>query len=399
MEQYAYIMAGAGAAGLSLTYHLIRAGLADRPILLIDQSPKVANDRTWCFWEARNGLGDALYAPILFRRWQRVHFYSPYFSQTLDLSPYEYKMIQGADFYRLMDQTLSQWPNIVRRYGRVERIEDRPNEAVVHVDGAAYRGAWVFNSIPTPIAGLGSPETPQEGYHRLLQHFAGWVVATPHPKFDPSAATLMDFRIDQHGECRFCYVLPFDHRRALVEFTVFSPRLLPRDVYDHEIKKYLSDFLHIVEYQIEHVEFGVIPMTDAPFETFPGRRIVNIGTAGGCAKPSTGYTFLRIQHQAQQITNALKRTGRPHYRASPFQRRFGLYDSVLLNILEKRRYPAPRVFGDLFARNPAPRVLSFLDETSNILDELGVLLSTHYPPFIAATFDVTLGRLWQQVRR
>lgn len=391
MERYDYIMAGAGAAGLSLTYHLIRAGLGDRRMLLIDPSPKTANDRTWCFWET----GDSVYEPIIFRRWRRVSFYSSHFSRLLDLDPYCYKMIRGADFYRLMDETLAGRPNIARVCGAVERIEDGADGATVHVNGAAFQGAWVFNSIPPRL----SDDNADGVYHRLLQHFAGWVVIAPQPAFDPAAATLMDFRIAQHGECRFCYVLPFDERRALVEFTVFSPRLLPREEYDEQIKAYLRDFLRLPAYEIEHEEFGIIPMTDAPFEAFPGRHVVNIGTAGGCAKPSTGYTFLRIQQQARRIVHALKTTGRPRYRVSPFQRRFGLYDSVLLNILDKGRYPAPRVFGDLFARNPVARVLGFLDESTHVFQELGVLGSTHYPPFVAATLDVTLGRLWRRMSR
>ena len=391
MERYDYIMAGAGAAGLSLTYHLIRAGLGDRRILLIDQSPKTANDRTWCFWES----GDNLYEPIVFRRWRQVDFHSPSFSSRLDLSPYCYKMIRGEDFYRFMDEALAGRANITRRYGRVERIEDHTDGATVYVDGAACHGAWVFNSIAPQLAG-----GIRDGeYHRLLQHFAGWVVVAPQPAFDPAAATLMDFRIEQQGECRFCYVLPFDERRALVEFTVFSPRLLERAEYDAQLKRYLADYLAISAYEIEHVEFGVIPMTDAPFEMFPSPRVVNIGIAGGCAKPSTGYAFLRIQQQARRIARALQTTGQPRYRLSPLQRRFGLYDSVLLNILDKGRYPAPRVFGDLFARNPAPRVLSFLDESSRAFQEMGVLASTYYPPFIAATLDVTLGRLWRRLRQ
>ena len=395
MERYDYIIAGAGAAGLNMAYHLLQAGLLDQQsLLLIDQAPKTANDRTWCFWE----VGDNVFEPIVFRRWRQVAFHGEGFSRALDLSPYCYKMIRGEDFYRFMDQALAARSSIARRYGRVERIAEDETGAQVVVDGKAYRGAWVFNSIaaasprPTPVAAADGV------YHTLLQHFAGWVVSTPAPIFDPSAATLMDFRIPQRGECRFCYVLPFDAQRALVEFTVFSPRLLARDAYDREIEAYLRDFLGAARYEIEHEEFGVIPMTDAPFQTFPGRRVVNIGIAGGCAKPSTGYTFLRIQQQAQRITHALKTTGQPRYTVSPFQRRFGLYDSVLLNILDKQRYPGRNVFTDLFARNPIARVLKFLDETTSLIEDAGVLTSTWFPPFVAATLDVTLGRLWRRLR-
>jgi lycopene beta-cyclase len=52
MNNYDYIVAGAGAAGLSLIAHMIHSGqFSDKKILLIDRSPKTQNDRTWCFWE------------------------------------------------------------------------------------------------------------------------------------------------------------------------------------------------------------------------------------------------------------------------------------------------------------------------------------------------------------
>ena len=389
-ERYAYIIAGAGAAGLSLAYHLIQAGLNDQSILLIDQSAKVANDRTWCFWE----VGDNVFEPIVFRRWPKVALHNDRCSQMLDLHPYAYKMIRGQDFYRFVQEALGGRGNLARRYGAVERIEENTGGATVVADGRRYQAAWVFNSIPNSSA------RGQRGqYHALLQHFAGWVVATPEPAFDPAAATLMDFRIEQRGECRFCYVLPFDERRALVEFTVFSPRLLDRPEYDAELKTYLRDFLRVSAYTVEHEEFGVIPMTDAPFETFPSPHVVNIGTAGGCTKPSTGYTFLRIQDQARRIVHALRTTGQPRYAVPTLRRRFKLYDSVLLNILDKHRYPGHLLFSNLFARNRATNVLKFLDEATTLPEEISVLTSTYYPPFIAATLDVTLGRLWRSIRQ
>jgi hypothetical protein len=50
---------------------------------------------------------------------------------------------------------------------------------------------------------------------------------TDRPVFDPGVATFMDFRVPQEGGTCFVYVLPTDPRRALVEYTVFSPEVWP----------------------------------------------------------------------------------------------------------------------------------------------------------------------------
>ncbi len=383
MERFDIIIAGAGAAGLSLACHLTRAGIRDQSIVLIDRAPKQANDRTWCFWE----VGDGPFEPVVHRSWERVAFHAPGWSTALDIAPFRYKMIRGADFYRHAAAALADCPNVSWRYGAVEAIEETPGEAAVRVDGRECRGRWVFTSLL-----LDPPPKDPARHHYLLQHFEGWEIETAEPRFDPGAATLMDFRIAQRGQARFCYVLPTDARRALVEFTVFSPELLPRPEYAAELRAYLKDFLRIDRYEALHQEFGVIPMTDAPFLA-PGRRVIPIGTAGGRTKPSTGYTFQRIQAQSRAIARALAETGRPFYRESPFRRRYSLYDGVLLNILDTGRYPGWRVFAELFQRNRAATVLKFLDETTSLAEEAGVLASTHWPPFVAATLDVLRRRL------
>ncbi|HAO50811.1 MAG TPA: lycopene cyclase, partial [Runella sp.] len=51
MQNYDFIIAGGGLAGLSLAYYMNQTVLRDKSILIIDQDTKSQNDRTWCFWE------------------------------------------------------------------------------------------------------------------------------------------------------------------------------------------------------------------------------------------------------------------------------------------------------------------------------------------------------------
>ena len=63
--------------------------------------------------------------------------------------------------------------------------------------------------------------------HNLLQHFKGLVIETKGNVFENDVPDMMNFGVPQKdAECRFMYVLPFTKNRAIVEFTVFSEKLL-----------------------------------------------------------------------------------------------------------------------------------------------------------------------------
>ena len=381
-NQFAYIIAGGGAAGLSLAYHLGRAGLHDRPILLLDQAPKQRNDRTWCFWE----VGAGAFEPVVARSWDRLWFYGEDHTAQIAIAPYRYKLIHGSDFYRFMDDWLATQPNVTRRYGQIERLDDHANGVTVTVDGQTYTGDWAFSSLYRPA--LVPP-----GYIYWLQHFKGWVITTPTPVFDPSAATFMDFRIEQGNEVRFVYVLPSSERTALVEYTLFSPALAEQTLYDTGLRHYIATHLGLSDYAIEHVEYGVIPMTDQPFVRRPSPHVMMIGTAGGMTKASTGFTFQRIQRQSQQIAASLQATNQPFY-AEPRFNRHALLDSVLLHVLDASRVSGKTFFSQLFSRNSPRQVLRFLDEDSTLQEDLAMMLTVNIPVFMPSALDVLGRRAW-----
>ena len=379
-EPYDYIIAGAGAAGLSLAYHMVQAGLRDKRILLLDRAPKTTNDRTWSFWE----VGEGPFEPVVFRRWDRVWFHGEGISRCLRITPYAYKMIRGLDFYTFMNRWLKEQPNISVQYGEITQILESEHGAVVGLEGRRFSGRWVFSSLYKP-----PPKKPR--YRYLLQHFKGWVVRVPRPAFDSQAATFMDFRVEQHGDVRFVYLLPFDAQTALVEYTLFSPELLPVEAYEAGLRAYLEGLLGLEHYEVLEAESGVIPMTDAPFARQPSPHVVQIGMAGGRTKASTGYTFRRIQQQSRRIAEALAQTGQPLY-LEPARRRHALMDSVLLEVLEKKRSLGRRVFSQLFRKNPPQRVLRFLDEETGWLEDLQIMASVDIPAFVQAALAVLGGR-------
>ncbi len=370
MLTYDYIIAGAGASGLSLVARLIK-DLPHRKVLIIDRERKQTNDRTWCFWET----GHNFFEEVVFRKWSKINFFSEEYSNKLDIYPYHYKMIRGIDFYNHVFSLIDQSPQVDWLETHVDQVKETAEGVSVTTGKGTFNASLAFNSLRPK-----DEEEKSVHYNYLLQHFKGWVIKTPEASFDPGSPTFMDFRVPQNGDCRFMYVLPFNEHEALIEYTLFSPDLLSQEEYTNAIKSYISDFLHISNYQVVHEEFGVIPMTDMPYDPGQGEKIINIGTAGGQTKPSSGYTFTRVQRHSHNIVRALAHNRHPlHYHRS--SGRFMLYDKTLLNVIAHNMYPGAGVFARLFEKNKPQRVLRFLDEDTSIIEDLGIMSSVPIIPF------------------
>lgn len=374
---YDYIIAGTGCAGLSLAMHLLQSGrFANKKILLVDEAIKNQNDRTWCFWETKENL----FAPVVFRQWENLWFYGNGFGKQLAIAPFRYKMIRGLDFYTSCFNQLQTQPNFTFIQARIDRIFSDEKTGVV-VNGETLYADYVLNSILFEKPALSKKQ------HWLLQHFKGWQIKTKAPAFDAASATLMDFRIPQTHGTAFCYVLPFSDKEALVEYTLFTPQLLKKEEYDQGLKHYIEEILLLRDYEISETEFGIIPMTNYPF---PARQnnIINIGTAGGQTKASSGYTFYFIQQHCKAIVNSLVETGKPF--APHSSRRFAFYDSVLLHILQHNSLPGSEIFSQLFQKNNAADVLTFLNNESSLAQELKIISSLPTLPFLKAAVKQVL---------
>jgi lycopene beta-cyclase len=371
-QQYDYIIAGAGCAGLSLAIHLIRSGqFGNKRILLVDQQDKNKNDRTWCFWEKSSGL----FQSIVYKEWKNLVVKGEGSFTQLDIDPYTYKLIRGIDFYKYCFEEINKQPNFTVLQGSITELVSTEQEAYVTVNGERITASYIFSSIQ-----LQKPQLVK-GQYWLLQHFKGWVIETPEPKFDPSSAVLMDFETDQSEGTTFFYVLPFTAHKALVEYTLFSEKVLPDETYERSLKHYVSHTLGFADYIIHEKEFGVIPMTNYSFKQ-QDNKIVYIGTAGGQTKASSGYTFRFIQKQSARIVQNLG-AGKTDF-ISKSSTRFQYYDSVLLQILAEKKMKGSEIFTRLFAANKASKVFCFLDNETTIAEELPILKSLPFFTFLKA---------------
>lgn len=366
-----YIIAGSGCAGLSLLYRVLQEPtLQSKKILVLDQDIKNENDRTWCFWEKGKGL----FEPIVHHHWDFLEFKSVDFENRFQLKKYRYKMIRGIDFYSHVLDFAKTFPNVEFLQETIQSIEGTANSGKVTTDKAEYRAEYIFNSTP-----LLNPK--MDTSNSLLQHFMGWVIETPVPVFDEKVGTLMDFTVGQSHGTTFMYVLPTSNQKALVEYTFFTPETLNKTEYEKGLKDYIENTLRIFNYKITEQEFGVIPMSKARFSASAGARVINMGTAGGQTKASTGYTFQFVQKRSGKIVKELA-AGLPVSSKTTFREKvYSWYDQTMLEVLLSGRMEGRDIFDAMFRKVDPERILAFLGNESTLIDEFLIMQSVPKMPF------------------
>jgi lycopene beta-cyclase len=382
-QKYDYIVAGSGLAGLSFLYRLLKEeSLQHKNILVIDAAQKTQNDRTWCFWEKEAGPFESLVC----HQWDTLQFFSPEVTKEFKMKVYRYKMIQSGDFYRNALEFIQGFSNVRFVQEQILEIMEEGGKGIVQTGKGSYSAEYVFNSTS-----LFYPKMTEE--NTLLQHFLGWYIQTEKPIFDPKVGTLMDFTLPQTHGTTFMYVLPTQENFALVEYTLFTERVLKEEEYQDALKSYIQEKLVINQYEIIHSEFGVIPMSLAKFPSHLGKnkRIVNIGTAGGYTKPSTGYTFQFVQKHIGLILEQLKQNQSPIVTLSFREKMFEWYDRTLLDVLLTKSLSGEQIFSSLFKQVEAERILAFLANETGFWEEFIIRNSVPQFPFVFSGMKQLMG--------
>ncbi|WP_026713990.1 lycopene cyclase family protein [Flavobacterium daejeonense] len=375
MKHYDYIFTGSGLAALMTVYKMVSSEkFKDKTILLLDENPKRTNDRTWCFWEKENAIWDS----IVSKKWDSALFANEDFRRNLEIQPYQYKMIQGLDFYNFVFELLSKQKNITFLNEKVTDINELEKHVYVATENNSFTCDQVFNSVYNKAVVSNQTKFPV-----LQQHFIGWKIKSEEAVFNPEQATFMDFSVAQKGNTRFMYVLPTSKTEALLEYTLFSHSLLAKSEYENEIENYIKK-LGIKNYEIIEKEQGSIPMTCYPFWKKNTKRVINIGTAGGWTKASTGYTFKNSDKQSSRLIDFIQQE--TDFRKFHCKNRFWFYDLLLLDILDRKNELGASIFSSMFKKGNPLLIFKFLDEETSLIEDIKVILKCPKLLFIKALF-------------
>jgi len=381
-RHFRYVILGAGAAGLSLCHQILRRGVRD-PILILDRKTAFEDDRTWCFWDVH----PPPFTDLAARCWHGWDVFDAAGRRAVQTSEaVGYACLRGGDFYAHVLGGIRRHPSVALKMGcPVKSCRSLPDRVEVEAD-AAYTADYAFDSRPV---------APTGGGIAFTQRFFGQMVQTNRPRFDPARCTLMDFRAPQERGLHFFYLLPFSPTEALVENTyIQDSQALLATASEHRagIAAYLAARHGLTDFIVTREEAGAIPMTARAFARRDGR-VFFIGTAGGCTKPSSGYTFARIQEQCRQIAASASAGTLDGFRERLAPARYRLFDAVFLQAMHDRPDSFPDYFRRLFAQVPPATLTAFLSETSTWRDDLTITRSLPLGPFLGAALRCLPGLL------
>lgn len=346
---HTFAFAGAGPAALVLAARL-RQAHPDASIVVVDDTPPERDARTFAFWSER----PTPYDTSCFASWDVLDVHGPVGSVRVPLGTWRYRAFDmGTWRGRARDALVAAGASWVD--GTVRGALEDGGGVVLQTDAGDLRARWVFDSRFDTHQTLPG----------LVESFRGWWVRASRAVFDPTAATLMDFRLPVSGGVRFWYVLPASPERALVMAVTLAPEPVGA-----ELEPYLA-LRGLEELQVERVEAGTPPLSAGPWARRVDDRTLRIGLAGGRLKASTGYGLTRFVEDAEAVVASFERTGHPFDLPDDPARERQL-DGIFLAGLARHPDEASAWFEALFRSVPAPRLFRFLDGRGTAADVLAV---------------------------
>ena len=134
--------------------------------------------------------------------------------------------------------------------------------------------------------------------------------------------------------------------------------------------------------KINFTEKGAIPLFNPSFKN--NDKNINIGSAGGMTRLSTGYTFLNIQEHSKHIVNNIDEIEK--LKTFNFGKKYQFLDKVFLKVLEKHPEKMPKIFLDIF-KTSSNTVIKFLSNKSNIFEDINIISKMPKLIFIKALFN------------
>ena len=342
MKEFDYIIIGGGCSGLSLAYELnLNNKLKNKSLAIIEPRTEYKRDKTWSFWK----VTDHNFDDCIIKSWNNFSINTGFKSIKLESKNFPYQTIDSGLFYKKINNELHKNNNI-RFFTNLSEINTDKS--------------FIFNSVPT----LNSDKS------KLWQHFQGVEIETKNNIFDTEIINLMDFNCEQRGNVHFFYILPFSKNKALIETTWIS-KLDGNSLkdYDIQIESYIKNNLGIDNYKINYKEEGAIPLFHPTYATENNK--INIGSAGGMTRLSTGYTFLNIQEHSKYIRKNIDKI--EHAKIYNIGKKYRFLDSIFLRVLKKHPEEMSNIFFKMFMC-PTNIVIKFLSNKSNMFEDFLIIL-------------------------
>ena len=341
MKEFDYIIIGGGCAGLSLAYELeIFEKLKNKTLAIIEPREEYKRDKTWSFWKVFNHN----FEDCVKKSWNNFTINSPSQTKYVECKTTPYQTIDSGIFYKKIISKLKLNKNIY---------------FFKNINEISQNNSIIFNSV----------NENKDNNTNLWQHFYGVEIETRNDFFDDEIFNLMDFACDQRNRVHFFYTLPFTKKNALIETTWIS-ELTNKSLNDYEeqIDNYLSNHLNLRQCKINFKEKGAIPLFRQ--KNIKKKNVIQIGSAGGMTRLSTGYTFLNIQEQSKYIRENIENIKRA--KLFEINKKYDFLDKIFLKVLKNNSTEMGNVFYKMFESSPSS-VINFLSNKSNLYEDISII--------------------------
>ena len=341
MKEFDYVIIGGGCAGLSLAYELdVNQKLKNKTLAIIESRSEYKKDKTWSFWKVSPHNFD----DCVKKSWDNFTINMPNHTKYIECKNTPYQTIDSGLFYKKILYSL-------KKNNNINFFKD--------INEVNTKNSFIFNSVSNFV----------DGKDNLWQHFSGVEIETSKDLFDEEIFNLMDFDCDQRGNVHFFYTLPYSKTTALVETTWISDlNNASLQDYDNQLKDYLKNYLKINNYKINFKETGAIPLFRPRIKKKENQ--IEIGTAGGMTRLSTGYTFLNIQEQSKYISQNIENIN--NTKLFLINKKYQFLDNIFLKVLKNNPNDMSKIFYKMF--NCAPNtVINFLSNKSNIYEDISII--------------------------
>ena len=354
MREFDYVIIGGGCAGLSLAYELeIHEKFKNKTLAIIEPRNDYIRDKTWSFWKvAAHNFEDCVK-----HSWSNFSINITNQTKYIECDNFPYQSIDSGLFYQKIINTLKKNTNI--HYFK-------------NINEISTENSFVFNSV----------SDVSDSKNDLWQHFSGIEIETSKDVFDDKIFNLMDFDCDQRDSVHFFYTLPFSKKKALVETTWVSNLNHPSNQdYSTQLEDYIKSKLKIKNYEIKFKETGAIPLFHP--KNIKKMNQMEIGTAGGMTRLSTGYTFMNIQDQSKYIRENFENIEKVDN--FTINSKYKFLDNIFLKVLKKNSGKMPEIFFKMFNCSPST-VINFLSNKSNIYEDFSIILKMPKLVFLRELF-------------
>ena len=362
MNNYDFIIIGAGCSGLSLLYEMNKSNiLKNKTCAIFDKRKQFTKDKIWSYWN----VFDHSFSDCLLNQWDKV-IVKGNEEIVLDCKDFTYQSVNSEKFYDKILKNVSDNKNIKFFLDHsVDEISEEDGQITIKCKNEIFKANLVFDS---------SLKNNNTNDAKIYQHFYGCEVNFKENINLSKNPTLMDFNCNQGNWTHFFYTLPLGGKQIFIETTWISDQQnFTKEQYISEINEYIQKNLNYKkEYTLGYSEMGSIPMFHFQLNN-KYKKVIKIGTAANLTRKSTGYTFLNIQKFTKELVQKLNKN--KIITNNQIKSKYNFLDRIFIKVLLEEKGNMYKIFLRLFKKNNTKDIVNFLSNSSNFIQDIKIILS------------------------